>query len=96
VEFLFVFILFYAVHVVIIADIGINLSVTGSNVGTAVKAEHQPVNVEDGHQHSMVHSRPASKWCTYCASDCVHMSACNRELTESVMRVVAGCLLRKF
>jgi len=57
-----------AIFVVIVVDIGPELSVTGSNVGTAVKAEHQTMNVENASSHSTERSRPASKWCMYCLS----------------------------
>ena len=53
------------------ADVGPELSITGSTVGT-VKLEHQATNVDDMPSHSTEHSRPASKWCMYCFSDCLN------------------------
>ena len=59
-----------AVCIIFTADVGTKLSVTGSNVGTAVKAEHQASNVEDGPAHPTERCRPASKWCMYYVSEC--------------------------
>jgi len=53
------------IYDIIVGDAGANLSVTGSNVGTAVKADQQAVTIEDGPTHPTERSRPPSKWCMY-------------------------------
>ena len=50
------------VCVVVVADVGAELSITGSKV----EVEHQAVNADDGPVHPTVHSRPTSKWCKHC------------------------------
>jgi len=62
----------FLVSVVVLADVGAELSVTGSNVGTAVKSEHQTVNIEDASSHLTEHSRPASKWRMYYVPRCYY------------------------
>jgi len=70
-----VFVVQTAVYVVTVVDV--ELSITGSNVGTAVKAEQAVVNVEDTLRRPTDCSRPPSKWCTFNVSECYYtVSVC--------------------
>ena len=49
-----------------------SLSITGSNVGTTVKAEQPGLSAKNSQVHPSDRSRPPSKWCMCCVSKRYH------------------------
>jgi len=49
-----------------------SLSITGSNVGTTVKAEQPGLSAKSSQVHPTDRSRPPSKWCMCCVSKRFH------------------------